>query len=101
MAEMLLQSHEEDREETAKATGSGPSFLLSLLPALPSAWPSGSVHGLRARGGFEVDIAWKDGKVTSYRIAAKEARAVKIRVNGVVKTVTAEEIPKRPLRQTP
>jgi alpha-L-fucosidase 2 len=93
MTEMLLQSHEEAREETAKAAGSGPFFLLSLLPALPSAWPSGSVHGLRARGGFEVDIAWKDGKVTSYRIAAKEARAVKVRVNGVVKTVTAEKSP--------
>ena len=92
IAEMLLQSHEEEKSEAAGAASPGPSFLISLLPALPSAWPSGSVKGLRARGGFEVDIVWKDGKVASYRIAAKEPRTVKVRVNGEVKTVTAERL---------
>ena len=76
IAEMLLQSQAD---------------TIELLPALPNAWPAGKVTGLRARGGFTVDIQWKDGKVTNYRIAAKEDKSVKVRVNGEVKTVNAEK----------
>ncbi|MEI8042665.1 MAG: glycoside hydrolase family 95-like protein, partial [Verrucomicrobiota bacterium] len=83
LAEMLLQSHE-------RAPGSGPAdqqFVMHLLPALPDAWHSGSVKGLRARGGFTVDIAWQDGKVSAYRIASPSPREVKVRVNGELRTV--------------
>ena len=87
LAEMLLQSH-----ERVEVSGQESAFLLDLLPAWPKAWASGSVRGLRARGGFTVDLAWKDGQVTTYRIRSPEPREVKVRVNGEVKPVNAEPL---------
>jgi len=50
------------------------------------------VSGLRARGGFTVDMQWKDGKLASYRIASAEPREVTVRIDGETKTIKSEKL---------
>jgi alpha-L-fucosidase 2 len=62
IAEMLVQSQSRRQDGT---------YEIQLLPSLPSAMPEGSVKGLCARGGFVVDMAWKEGKVTEVTILSR------------------------------
>jgi alpha-L-fucosidase 2 len=73
IAEMLMQNR------PLAAEGVAEKFEIDLLPALPSAWPTGSVKGLRARGGFEIDLAWDGGKLTSVKIKSVGGRTATVR----------------------
>ena len=59
IAEMLLQSHERTKDG---------KVVLRILPALPDAWPDGRVKGLRAQGGYTVDISWLQGEVIDVKV---------------------------------
>src|SRR5690606_18540496 len=72
VAEMIMQSHTGD---------------IDLLPALPAAWNTGSVQGLRARGGFTVDLVWKENKLKELRIQSDTNRTVNLVYQGTNKEV--------------
>lgn len=75
IAEMLLQSQGRD---------------ILLLPALPEQWPAGRVKGMRARGGFELDFAWADGRLTALTVHSKCSLPCRIRYGGHDDTAVIE-----------
>ncbi|MFC2087272.1 glycoside hydrolase N-terminal domain-containing protein, partial [Bacteroidota bacterium] len=76
MAEMLLQSHLGE---------------IHLLPALPSSWPDGKVEGLIARGGYKINVEWKEGQLHEAKIISLEGGVPKVRVNGKTVDLNKEE----------
>lgn len=69
IAEMLVQGH---------------NGVIHILPALPDAWASGSVKGLKVRGGYEVDIDWADGKATRVAVRAAHDGVCRVMIDGRV-----------------
>ena len=78
IAEMLVQSH---------------AGFIDVLPALPQAWPEGSVTGLRVQGNHEIDLAWENGIATGLTIRGGSDGPVRVRVGrGMAVTSQGEEI---------
>ncbi|ASA25790.1 glycoside hydrolase family 95 protein [Paenibacillus donghaensis] len=75
IAELLMQSHAGE---------------LHLLPALPKAWPSGRISGIRARGGYELDLDWADGKLQSAVIRASQSGRCQVRASVPIAALGAD-----------
>ncbi|MGC4944396.1 glycoside hydrolase family 95 protein [Kribbella sp. DT2] len=75
IAELLIQSHTD---------------VVRVLPALPSEWPTGSYHGLRARGGLAVDVTWQDGQITETLVRADRAGRFRIALGATAEPIEVE-----------
>ncbi len=73
---MLMQSH---------------AGYIQILPALPSTWKNGHVKGLRARGNFEVDIYWTDGKLKKVVVKAFDNQYCKIKYQSKIIEIAVEK----------
>jgi alpha-L-fucosidase 2 len=76
ICETLLQSHADE---------------ISLLPAVPPGWKTGSVSGLKARGNFGVDVRWRDGKLTAATLRSELGNPVVLRIHGNPAAITLQE----------
>ncbi|MFD2569018.1 glycoside hydrolase N-terminal domain-containing protein [Spirosoma soli] len=92
IGEMLLQSHD---------------GVVHVLPAIPDSWKEGAVKGLKARGGFELDYSWKDGKLTKLTVRSQQGGNCRLRVynqlksTGAAKLTTAKGTNPNPFYQMP
>ena len=76
VAEMLVQSNAD---------------YIELLPAIPKAWQSGSVKGLKARGNYEIDMTWIKGQVTNVKIKSTTNTTAQVLMNGKMETIKTNE----------
>ncbi|MGN0553669.1 MAG: glycosyl hydrolase family 95 catalytic domain-containing protein [Oscillospiraceae bacterium] len=78
IAEALIQSH---------------SGEINVLPALPTEWESGSLKGIKARGGFELDFSWENGRITELKILSDCGNPCKVVGSGISVTCGVESVP--------
>jgi len=83
IAEMLIQSH---------------AGTIHLLPALPKSWPSGEVTGLKARGGYEIDIMWENNELTKAELRSERGQACNLRYKDKVMNLDLKQGGKQIIR---
>ena len=82
ITEMLLQSHLRDENE---------DYFQDILPALPSAFSSGKISGIKGRGAFEFSIAWENGEMVSVEILSLQGNILNLRYGGKLQSTETEK----------